>query len=335
MNLILNAGARVLLILLTFGVSTNVKAMCIAQTDRLSSYEVMQAACREQTGMEAISILMDGYGILFNDSDEKTAQNEALKIIQTAQRMSQLPAPASKDVKRLVYEDKTPGVCLSHMHLDADSRIILTTSQSCSKELQIQLPLIAGEWLTLGENGGLNGGVFDFSKTNVKGLPQPDYQTFEEESTVFWNRLCDDKFLAKYKEICKTNLTPPIYQTMCENEEVKKKSIVGFAEEQKQQTIREVLENGFKMAVTSVVENKTMTDESILNVERLTTRPNGEMEVEFCPKKEELADMVIIGLRRGHVYKTKKGFVVELMSEIENFLKEYATKAKQQGEKND
>lgn len=313
----------------------NGEARCLKDPDHLPSFKVMTEACREPTGMEAISVLMDGYGLLFAPDNAETAKTEAAKIIQTAQLSSKLPAPASKDVKRTVFEDKSAGTCVQKMQLDAANVIFLTGSKACSKELAAALAEMAGAWYTPGKAGGIDGATLDFSKENAQSALQVTAKTFDEEAEIFWNRLCEERVLAKYKEICNTDVTPTVYRIICENEEAKKDARIGYVEEQKQQTIRDVLENGFKMAVTSMVENKTLTDDSVMNVERITTFPNGQMEVELCPKKEELGDILITGLQRGEVYKTQKGLVIELKNEIENFLKDYAKQAKQQGEKND
>lgn len=335
MNFNLNTRTILLISAVIAVGSLGVQAKCLKNPDHLPTFNVMSEACREKTGMEAISVLMDGYGLLFEPSDEEALKNEVLKIIQTAQEVSKLPAPAAKDIKRTVFEDKTPGVCVQKMQLSAGNVIVLTGSKSCSKELNTQMAALAGVWYTPGSDGSVDGAKLDFAKENEIKLPKPAFQTFEEEAEIFWNRLCEERLLAKYKEICNTNLTPTVYQIICENEDAKKDAQTGYVEEQKQQAIREILENGFKMAVTSMVENKTLSDESIMNVERITTRPNGQMEVELCPKKEELADLIITGLQRGEAYKTQKGFVIELKNEIENFLRDYAAKAQQQGEKND
>ena len=345
MNLNLNASfafiarvifkAPLLLVAIVCVMPFGVGAKCLKDPDHLPSFQAMTKACREPTGMEAISVLMDGYGLLFAADNKDAAENEAVKIIQTAQSVSHLPAPADKNVKRTVFENKSAAVCVSKMQLGAGNVIFLSGTKACSKELAAALVLAGGAWYTPGAGGGIDGASLDFSKENAQGVPNVQHQTFDEEAEIFWNRLCEEKLLAKYKEICNTDLTPTVYQIICENDEAKKDARIGYVEEQKQQTIREILENGFKMAVTSMVENKTLTDENVMNVKRITTRPNGQMEVEMCPKKEELADMILTGLQRGETYKTQNGFVVELKDEIENFLKDYAAKAQQQGEKND
>lgn len=338
MNLNLNAGAAFMagifpkmplalvaaVCVLPFGA----QAKCLKEPDHLPSFKAMSEACREPTGMEAIGRLMDGYGLLFAADNKEAAENEAVKIIRTARMLSELPAPVSKDVKRTVFEDKSPAVCVSKMQLGVGNIIFLNGTKACSKELAAALVQSGGAWYTPGDSGGIDGARLDFSKENPQGLPNAQAKTFDEEAEIFWNRLCEEKVLAKYKEICNTDLTPTVYRIICENEDAKKNARTGYVEEQKQQTVREILENGFKMAVTSMVENKTLTDDDVMNVARITTRPNGQMEVELCPKKEELADMILTGLQRGESYKTQNGFVIELKNEIENFLKDYAVKAK-------
>lgn len=345
MNLNLNVGAafmagifsKIPLVLvaavcvLPFGA----RAKCLKEPDRLPSFKIMSEACREPTGMEAIGRLMDGYGLLFGADNKEIAENEAVKIIQTARMLSGLPAPVAADVKRVVFEDKSPAVCVSKMQLGEGNVVFLSGTKACSKELAAALVQSGGAWYTPGDSGGIDGATFDFSKENPQGVSNAQAKTFDEEAEIFWNRLCEEKVLAKYKEICNTDVTPTVYKIICENEDTKESARAGYVEEQKQQTIREILENGFKMAVTAMVENKTLTDDGVMNVARITTRPNGQMEVELCPKKEELADMILTGLQRGESYKTQNGFVIELKNEIENFLKDYAAKAKQQGEKND
>lgn len=196
-----------------------------------------------------------------------------------------------------------------------DERWIEIVEAKCAQEVNEALKIKLAHLYVPGPMNDVQGAKIRRRQVPLKGLEVPLRLTgglsHMQEEARLKDRLCLPYVPSMYFEVCEQPL-PDGYLRLCENGQINEDILADFWMQRQEMVVQKIIEDAQKMAARNIGQDTIHSRIYSLDIQGIEASPNGLIEIEVCPEKSELIDMLAQEVNGGTVRKTQSGLIWDM-----------------------
>lgn len=205
------------------------------------------------------------------------------------------------------------GGCVLKMKV-LDEKWIEIVRATCAEDVSEALKIKLAHLYVPGPMNGVQGAKIRRRQVPSEGMPPPMRRmgglSYANEEALLKERLCLPYVAARYKDVCKKPL-PDGYARLCKGTKADEDAVLDFWAQRQELMIQNIVQKARKLAAQKEDEHVRRSRIYRLDIEGIEASQNGLVDIEVCPQKPELIDMIAAALKEGLVRKTQSGVIWE------------------------